>query len=284
MASGTAVFLDTTILIARIIHEPRIKQKITNRLEGCFVCSGLIARQEFKRRLLRDAKYLYGLCQQYDSIQEINRRISHLPSKDQRKFRICAQIICTVDEMESDEDRLARLQKMTRYLLRDSLRRLDGWCEFFTESRCACGKAQITERNGKFDFGPQECSRAGSACGIDGFLEEKKATLCRIKTHLAATPAGPNPGEKSKELECAEQFIDYYQRHPTSVRSENPCSRVADLLLALESEHIPNFYTMNARESQHLCRVLGQTLIILPPNPVHDEIECLKEPPRWPDF
>ncbi len=58
-ASTSAVFLDTSIQIARFVHGPNAKQRIRDCLSRFrFVATGLVVRQEFKRRLLREAKYL----------------------------------------------------------------------------------------------------------------------------------------------------------------------------------------------------------------------------------
>ena len=56
------VFLDTSIQIARLVHGPQTKAGIRQRLarhERVF--TGLVVRQEFKRRLLKEAEYLLRL-------------------------------------------------------------------------------------------------------------------------------------------------------------------------------------------------------------------------------
>jgi hypothetical protein len=106
----------------------------------------------------------------------------------------------------------------------------------------------------------------------------------KISQYLKDIPAGRKPGQKSDELQQAEEFATDYLSDPSDIQSKEPCTRFGDLLIALESEHIPNFYTMNAKESQHLCRVLQQTLIVRPPNPIRLEVECPKEDAEWPYF
>jgi len=41
---------------------------------------------------------------------------------------------------------------------------------------------------------------------------------------------------------------------------------------------------MNGRESQYLCRVNGQDLIVRRRNPEYDDIICLKTSQEWPKF
>jgi hypothetical protein len=53
------VFLDTSIQIARLVHGPQTKSGIRQRLaQHDKVFTGLVVRQEFKRRLLKEAEYL----------------------------------------------------------------------------------------------------------------------------------------------------------------------------------------------------------------------------------
>jgi hypothetical protein len=282
MGKGTAIFLDTTILIARLIHAPEIKNAIKNRLKQfSFICSGLVARQEFKRRLLKDAKYLLALAEEDSTIQEIQRRLEYLSEFQKRKFRTCFQILNTVDEMDTDTDRAMRLRYQMRYLLRYGLRNTESLVHFFTDSGCACGRRDVTERKGKYDLGPERCSKTGEECRIDEFLSVNKHFMIAISEFLSAVT-----GAKSDELKRAESFSEGFLTSSQSVRAKDPCSSVGDLVLALESVHmqIPVFYTMNGRESQYLCRALKQRLIVRPANPAHSELDCAADDDTWPTF
>jgi hypothetical protein len=126
------------------------------------------------------------------------------------------------------------------------------------------------------------CSKTGDECGIVEFLELKRSLIEKIMQHLSSIPSGKIAGEKSLELQKAEEFIQSFLDSPSTVRSKDPCSTIGDLLIALESTDVPNFYTKNAKESQHLCRVLGQTLVVLKSN--DEEVICDKNEPQWPEF
>ena len=56
---------------------------------------------------------------------------------------------------------------------------------------------------------------------------------------------------------------------------KEPCLSIGDLLIALESSNFSTFYTMNGKESQHLCPSLKQNFIVRPRNPEKEDIECL---------
>jgi hypothetical protein len=90
--------------------------------------------------------------------------------------------------------------------------------------------------------------------------------------------------KKSSEIKNAERFLDRLEKNPEKAKHDDPCLTVGDLLIALESAGIPTFYTLNSRESQHLCRALDQTLIVRPLDPTKPEVVCRRDDPEWPEF
>jgi hypothetical protein len=71
---------------------------------------------------------------------------------------------------------------------------------------------------------------------------------------------------------------------PGNAKKEDPCLTVGDVLIALESAGVGHFLTLNGIESQHFCRILGQTLIVHPVDPTKEAIICDRNDPRWPEF
>src|ERR1051326_6001106 len=62
------VILDTSIQIARVVHGPKTKKRIRERLARHEqAVSSLVVRQEFKRRLLGEAEYLLRMLHRYRS-------------------------------------------------------------------------------------------------------------------------------------------------------------------------------------------------------------------------
>ena len=66
------------------------------------------------------------------------------------------------------------------------------------------------------------------------------------------------------------------------VESEEPCERHGDLLLAMESQRVEDFYTMNYAESQAYCDFLNQDLAVRPNNPANDDEEYNRAAKPWP--
>jgi hypothetical protein len=72
--------------------------------------------------------------------------------------------------------------------------------------------------------------------------------------------------KKTSELKKAEEFIEKVLADNAISPKLNACLTVGDLMIALESVNFQNFYTMNIKDSEHLCLALGQQLIVRPSN------------------
>jgi hypothetical protein len=286
-AKDDPLFLDTSIQIARLVHGPKTKERIRERIvqHGPTV-TGLVVRQEFKRRLLKEAEYLLRLLHRYKSFDEVQQHVIRLfgtwPGRV-RKRNICLQTLAQVHG-GTDEERTERLQLYLRSLLVVGLKRFDQQVDTVRpDSGCACARVGVVEKVAlrQYELGPERCSRIeAGACQIVAFLAERKEACDRILQKLRSLPAE----QKSAELRNTEQFLERLARQPGQARQEDPCVTVGDLLIALESVGVPNFFTLNGAESQHLCRALGQTLIVRPIDPLKPEIVCPRNDPQWPAF
>ncbi len=111
-------------------------------------------------------------------------------------------------------------------------------------------------------------------------MADRESVWKRILEKLKSLP----PDRKSTELKNAENFLERLAKNPQKVSEHDPCLTVGDLLIALESFGISHFFTLNSIESQHFCRVLGQSLIVRPIDPLKPEIVCPADSPQWPEF
>jgi hypothetical protein len=281
MAAAHPVFLDTSILIASVAHSPETKRRIQQRLgQHDEKVTGLVVRQEVKRRLLKDAQYLLGLLDRYGSITQVRRHLTEkLPPQQQRKRNICEQLITTVDEEDKEEDVADRLRLFLESLLRDGM---EDFAAMVTrvvgDSNCGCARQPVRRRTGKthdYDFGTDRCSRIKQGnCGIVAFLCQRRQAAQAVHSYLAALPAG----DKTEELKRAEEFLREVINNEHLAVGRDPCLTVGDLLIALESHGVPHFYTLNAAESRHLCSAMGQTLIVRRKNPDHEDEICPPAP------
>lgn len=287
MSKGTAVFIDTSIVIAQLVHSPETKQRIKARLQRYnLVTTSLVVRQEFKRRLLKEANYLLSLFARYGSFKEVNRHIidklgGHPGNK--RKRNINLDLLATIDERDTDEDRAERARLFLRDLVLNGLDSLESRIDhIYTASGCACGRMGVKEiskgKRTKYEFGTDDCKKMPS-CSIASFLSDREGDLERVRQHLYSLPAD---APESTEIKAIARFVSTLDKQ--TVKSRNPCKTVGDLLIALESHEVPDFYTLNGKESQHLAKPLGQTLVVCPVNPDREEVVCRAELQEWPFF
>ncbi|MGH7222350.1 MAG: hypothetical protein ACRELF_03915 [Gemmataceae bacterium] len=282
-----SVFLDPSIQIARLVHGPQTKAGIRHRLaQHERVFTSLVVRQEFKRRLLKEAEYLLRLLHRFKSFDEVHQHVIRLfgpwPSTV-RKRTICLQTLSQVHG-GTDAERTDRLQLYLRSLLVTGLKQFDRkFGEVVKDAACACACVDVVEKQPlrRYDLGPEHCSRTKpGACGIVQFLTSRKRNWQAILTQLKSIP----DAKKSTEIKNAERFLERLVESPNNASDDDPCLTVGDLVIALESVGIPIFYTLNSKESQHLCRALDQTLIVRPIDPTKAEVNCLKDEPNWPSF
>lgn len=268
------LFVDTSIQIARKAHRPEIKASIAARLaQHKDVRSGLVVRQEFKRRLLKEAAYLLRQLEERNSYEKVRRHVQGLQPQLLRKMKIGLDLLATVDEADDDDDRSDRMRLMLRDLIANGVKVSEAHLSFVNmASGCACAKQPIIERKPfHYDFGSDKCSKYGDRCGVQGFLESNRPLLALIHKTIAELPS-EGPDRRTGELARAMEFIGAFLNNPASVSERNPCLEVGDLLIALETVGSATMYTMNLAESRHLARILGQSLVFRHPN--SDRAEC----------
>jgi hypothetical protein len=284
-AQTPELFLDTSIQIARQVHGPRTKAAIYQRLaQHSKHITSLVVRQEFKRRLLKEAAYLLSLLHHYGSFDEVDQRVIRLFGPwHQRKRTICLQTLRQIHE-STDAERTKRLRLYLRSLLVLGLRRFDQSVdEVRKDTGCACAQQHVVEKVQlrRYEFGTDKCSQTkAGACGIQKFLASRPELTSKFSQYLRAVPTD----KKSAEILKAEKFLTKVIDDPARASKEDPCLTVGDLLIALESAGISHFLTLNSAESQHLCRVLGQTLIVHPVDPAKTEVICHAHDEHWPEF
>jgi hypothetical protein len=110
-------------------------------------------------------------------------------------------------------------------------------------------------------------------------LKAREVQCRRLSAFLDALPSERLTDElrRSRDLlrrAIANDFRDFAR--------ENPCTTAGDLLIALESDGVPNMYTINYRESQAYCDLLEQNLAVRPNDSAAADIEHLASAKPWP--
>lgn len=283
MPTVTAIFPDTSIHIARLLREPEIKKMIEQRLASYdFVVSSSVVVQEFKRRVMPEAIYLINQLNHRGSYQKVKRHVTHvLPDIMKRKRQICLGMLESIFESVGNADDSELTERAIRYLhtlIKHSItyfkRKLD---TVIPGTECHLSKLPIKVRvpYKKYDLVEKKCSKVYPPCPVADFLKEKTELCKQILKYLSALK------DKTKELESTLEFLRGIIDNPDTIHENEPCYCVGDLLIALESNKIPDFYTMNYKESKFFCDVLDQDLIVLPHNPDKSENTYSKNSKPW---
>ncbi len=192
-------------------------------------------------------------------------------------------MLMVVFERGTDKELTERARRYLRQLLRAGLADFTNSVHHVVwQSGCACSYYPVTEvvPYKRYDFGPIKCSRVSNRCGIDELFELQRDAAELILAKLR----GIAVGKKSAEILKIEGFLERALHDTGSIHSMDPCLTVGDLVIALESANVDFFYTLNGKESQHLCRILNQSLIVRPKNPEHEDVVCLNSDDAWREF
>jgi hypothetical protein len=285
MQLRAAVFVDTSIHIARTLRDPAMKERIESWLARYSLrISGSIAKVEFRNRVLRDLDYLLIKLNQTKSYAATLRYVHEvLPRQMERKRRICVFALHQVlpaDTPRSDAELTERARRYCRLLLAYGETALSTSVDRFkTGVACRQATESVQERRPykSYVFPHRDCAR--SPCGIGNALAQE-ADLCRRL--LAALRLVPHE-QLTTELVRSRDFLERVVEHGgVDIEAANPCTSVGDLLLAIESAGIGDFYTMNWRESRFFCAVLDQDVAVRPNNPAEPEREYRRNERPWP--
>jgi hypothetical protein len=273
MSSKSAVFVDTSIQISRIFKSDELKSRIKERLSKFdLVLTGLVVRNEFRRRVMTEAQYLLRLLDKYKSAKRVQQHVNDELAgwHNQRKRNISLNLLATYYPDRSDEEHTERLKRLLRSLLIAGLDDFDESVDsVIPDSGCACGRESVKEIEPykRYDVGRNSCVETGDVCGIRPFLVSKRHEVQALATYLKELAST----EKSEDIQRIEEVLVQLRTMPQTVSELELCKQVGDLLIALESSHIPSVYTQNIRESQHLSRALHQDLFYRDNHPDNDD-------------
>ncbi|HKZ39578.1 MAG TPA: hypothetical protein VJ044_01370, partial [Candidatus Hodarchaeales archaeon] len=229
MSERAVVFVDSSILIAKVIRDKEMKARIKNWLSRYKLkVSGTVALQEFKRRVLRDLAYLLTKLNQNKSYQKtLNYVTSVLPVQQQRKKNICILILHSILPGSSDEELTERARLYCRTLLVNGENLLN--CELDSiVSGINCYWSRIPIREKKryvaYELGEMHCSKSKKQCQVGGALEAKKAVCENLLNFLKTLPTRRITRELQSALEFLDRIVDRdaLQR----IHDEEPCSTV----------------------------------------------------------
>lgn len=285
LSSRPIVFVDSSIPIAGTVRERPMKAKISSWLSRYRLkITGSIALQEYKRRVLRDIAYLLTKLNQTDSYHRtLDYVTSVLPTQQQRKKQICILLLHQLLHPPATD---SELTERARYYLRTLLvlgerNFVDRFDSVSTGINCYWAWYPVRERTKyrAYDLGDVRCSKARGLCQIGTSLEQRRGLCATLFEFLSSLPQERMTSELNNALGFLRNVLN--ANGFQNVQDTDPCLKVGDLLLALESAGVPEVYTMNYHESQAYCEVLKQNLVVRPNDPSQSEREYLQSDKPW---
>lgn len=112
---------------------------------------------------------------------------------------------------------------------------------------------------------PPRCRKNRKQCKIDRFFLENRDTFLSLAKHIQAYVDSLSDDEKTnaKQLRGFLEVIKIAEKDPTDLLVYKNCKRLADVLIAMDSESFKSFFTQNYKESDVLCDFYGQIEYIL---------------------
>jgi hypothetical protein len=280
-----AVFADSSVQIARTIREPAMRARINAWLaQYKLKISGLVAIQEFKNRVLRDIAYLLDKLHKTGSYRDTLDYVTNvLPRPQERKRNICVTALHRILEGRPDGELTERARLYLRTLLMHGTNQVVAQLDYVAPTiSCYWALVPVQERRRyvSYDLGYKFCSKSNRQCQIGVSLAAKQDVCVELLNFLTALPADRTTGELGSAASFLERIVN--GNALANIFAEEPCWTAGDLLLALSSERVPAFYTMNYRESQAYCDFFNQDLSVRPNDPAQDERTFPKDTKPWP--
>jgi len=264
------VHIDTSLQIERCKAWKKAQVVEKKLKEFGFKSTSSYAKLEFKRAWIQRLLYLYVASQNVDRlgglIGYINDKLGAHPLH-QRRLNTCLQgielFLSTINERLSPSAQLIRLQSHTRNAL---LSAYLWWDSSITHEYNGTSCARAAERprelsGGKIDVSIPQCRQNNIKCTIHQFFENNKEQFNAIKVKIEEYGNGA-----SNELQQAKKIIEAAESNPEYLCDNRNCSKLGDVLIAIDGLDMDYFAANNDKEWLLLSEVLGKPLI----NPVRE--------------
>lgn len=254
------VFLDTSIHITRLESDPH-KAKIDHTLEG-FRWKGTCSytQIEYGNVILASACYYYRKLEKLGDLETLSDFIyHHLPSNRKYKQWYHSLLRHSFNRDEATE----RAKLLLQSLMTVGTSYVSGYCDEVRDGiKCAWARQEVSPRT--------PWKRPDRAkCRIDKFFEENKDTFRSLEKAIRQAPE-----KQTDELKTFADLIQQAQSNPSLLRDCKVCRKLADAIIAVESEGYSSFFTQNIKESDVLCRPLKQKLLYFKQN-ADDPVEVI---------
>lgn len=232
MPAKQRVFVETSIQIARVLAEPRQRERIEQQLQRTeyeFVTSQYVF-MEYQRSLIADFAYVQRAFRQAKTMGEAMR----LVFRGTRGFRPrslvrCGQIASLVygeREIVQLEDVTALLDLYLQWLLRRIFwQRVSALPD---PIRCDLLNPGITQQPDQTYQVADSCRKESAACALPNFLTEQRIRLNHIADYLKAHP------NVIKDQPRLAKLLDVVQTNTKEALGQTSCWPLGDVIISLQ--------------------------------------------------
>jgi len=263
-------FLDTTIHVSRQIGAAHVKQRIEQELPSYGrVGATTFSKVEFKNAVIRDVDFALRKLNEAGSLWSLLKELANLPPQARSRINRILLILGNIEKFEggagaTDDERLT---DAVRTHLENAIlgywftleKHLSEMHEVKDGTGCLrAGQAPREISLGKFDLFLQPCKKSGAHCRMASFFLENRHLFVRIRQAVLSLPPADR-GDKT-ELGGFERVIEVCLRDPSELCSSSNCKKLADAIIAVESEDYSEIYTSNYKDFAILCQALNRRL------------------------
>lgn len=262
-----SLFLDTSIPVSQIIKGNDFRRRIDYLLSQ-FKWLGIssYSQLEYGNRVLDECEYLIKRLRRLGSFNRVQDwLINVLPPQRKNQRTITLSLLQRIYGGNDQECTERALRKLTRFMKlgTDFVRNcytgktVD---EVRNGTQCYWVSRSLVQKKDGLHWVRPSCKKEIKRCNIDKFFQDNKEVFLSI---VSAINGLNNP---SQELINFKNIIELAQNDPTVLLDYENCKKLADAIIAVDSNGYNNFFSQNIAESQTLCQVMEQIFYYLPPN------------------
>lgn len=265
--SSPEIFLDTSIHCSKL-KGSLFKERIDRVLRLFrWKTTSSYAKVEFGNVVLAQAEYYVRKLDEFGSLEKTKDFIGNVLPHSLHRAKVLWSFNLLNAYGESDSECTERARRSLRTLMRLGVKFVERQCDSPIEDGTGCYWAAVgvkKMRDGRLKWETPVCERHRKRCRLDDFFSENRETFKKIKAAIDAMPADKRSDQLAgfsdvigKALEDPACLLDY----------KTGCRRLADAIIAVDSQRCKNLFSQNSQESELLSQVLNQTFYFLPPNP-----------------
>jgi len=265
------VFLDTSIHIASM-KGTREAAKVASTLRQ-FKWKGTssYAKVEYGNNILSAVTYFRDKLKELGSFEALRSYVyNRLPgfNKHQIKYKNWFSNLLSKCHTPDDAEAMERAELVLDSMWLKGTDAVSDRCDQVRDGT-KCVWADQNSSTGNRWIRPKRCNRGRARCNLPEFFVEQTARFHAIRDAIREI----SPERRTQELSNFADIIDAATGNPEILRDYSECSRLADAIIAVDSDGFLSFFTQNIGESDVLCAVMGQVLLYLHQDP-SDDVEC----------